>query len=59
MKRKRCGDERIALARGRAESGTPVEEICRKIGISGSTWLTGEEAVGGDERPTDPAPEAD
>jgi putative transposase len=34
MKRKRYSDEQIAFALRQAESGTVIEEICRKIGIS-------------------------
>jgi putative transposase len=34
MKRKRYSDEQIAFALRQAESGTAVEEICRKLGIS-------------------------
>jgi putative transposase len=38
MKRKRYSDEQIAFALRQAESGTPVEEICRKLGISEPTF---------------------
>ena len=38
MKRKRYTDEQIAFALRRAESGTAVEEICRKMGISEPTF---------------------
>ena len=38
MKRKRYGDEQIAFALRQAESGTAVEEICRKLGISEPTF---------------------
>ncbi len=34
MKRKRYSDEQIAFALRQAESGTAVEEICRKLGFS-------------------------
>ena len=34
MKRKRYTDEQIAHALRQAESGTPVTEICRKLGVS-------------------------
>ena len=34
MKRKRFTDEQIAYALMQAESGTPVTEICRKMGVS-------------------------
>ena len=34
MKRKRFTEEQIAFALRQAEAGTPVEEICRKMGVS-------------------------
>jgi hypothetical protein len=33
MKRKRYREEQIAFALRQAESGTAIEEICRKMGI--------------------------
>ena len=38
MKRTRTSDEQIAFALRQAKSGTPVEEICRKLGISEPTF---------------------
>ena len=38
MKRKRYTDEQISFALRQAESGTPVEEICRRMGISEPTF---------------------
>jgi putative transposase len=38
MKRKRYSDEQIAFALRQAESGTAIEEICRKMGISEPTF---------------------
>jgi putative transposase len=38
MKRKRYTDEQISFALRQAESGTPVEEICRRMGISEPTY---------------------
>ena len=38
MKRKRCTDEQIAFALRQADSGTAVEEICRKLGVSEATF---------------------
>ena len=38
MKRRRYSDEQIAFALRQAESGTPVDEICRKLGISEPTF---------------------
>ncbi len=34
MKRKRFTEEQIAFALRQAEAGTPVEEVCRKLGVS-------------------------
>ena len=39
MKRKRCSEEQIAFAVRQAESGTAVEEICRKLGVSEPTFF--------------------
>ncbi len=38
MKRKRYTDEQIAFALRQADSGTSVEEICRKLGVSEPTF---------------------
>jgi len=38
MKRKRFSEEQIAFALRQAESGTAIEEICRKMGISEPTF---------------------
>lgn len=38
MKKKRFTEEQIAYALRQAESGTPVEEICRQLGISEQTF---------------------
>jgi putative transposase len=38
MKRKRFTEEQIAFALRQAEAGTPVEEICRKLGVSEPTF---------------------
>ena len=38
MKRKRYTDEQIAFALRHADSGTAVEEICRKLGVSEATF---------------------
>ena len=38
MKRKRCSEEQIAFALRQAESGTTIEDICRKMGISEPTF---------------------
>ena len=38
MKRKRFKDEQIAFALRQAEHGTPVKEVCRKMGITEQTF---------------------
>ncbi len=38
MKRKRFTDEQVAFALRHAESGTAVDEICRKLGVSEATF---------------------
>jgi putative transposase len=38
MKRKRYADEQIAFVLRQAESGTSVEDICRKMGVSEPTF---------------------
>jgi putative transposase len=38
MKRKRSTEEQIAFALRQAEAGAPVEEVCRKLGISEPTF---------------------
>jgi len=38
MKRKRFSEEQIAFALRQAESGTTIEDICRKMGISEPTF---------------------
>ena len=38
MKRKQFSEEQIAFALRQAESGTTIEEICRKMGVSEPTF---------------------
>ena len=38
MKRKRFSEEQIAYALRQAESGTTIEEVCRKMGVSEPTF---------------------
>ena len=38
MKKSRFTNEQIAFALKQAESGTPVEEVCRKLGVSQPTF---------------------
>ena len=39
MKRKRYTDEQVAFALRQAEGGTPVAEVCRKMGVSEATFF--------------------
>lgn len=38
MKKSKYTDQQIAFALKQAETGTPVEEVCRKFGISQQTF---------------------
>ena len=38
MKKSRFTNEQIAFALKQAETGTPVEEVCRKLGVSQPTF---------------------
>jgi putative transposase len=41
MKKSRFTDQQVAFALQQAEGGTPVAEVCRKMGISEPTYLYG------------------
>jgi len=47
MKKKRFTEEQIAFALRQAESGTPVGEICRKMGTSEVTFYRWKKKYGG------------
>lgn len=47
MKKSKFTEEQIAFALKQAESGTTVEEICRKMGISQATFYAWRKKVGG------------
>ncbi|WP_138435599.1 IS3 family transposase [Marinobacter shengliensis] len=47
MKRSRYTEEQIAFALKQAELGTPVPEVCRKMGISDATFYTWRKKYGG------------
>lgn len=47
MKRSKFSDEQIAFALKQAETGTRVEEICRKFGISEATFYNWKKKFGG------------
>jgi len=40
MKKSRFSEEQIAYALRLAESGTPVVDVCRQIGVSEATYYT-------------------
>ena len=47
MKRKRFTEEQIAYALRQAEGGSPVAEICRKLGVSEQTFYRWKKKYGG------------
>jgi putative transposase len=46
MKKSRFTEEQIAYALRLAESGTPVADVCRQIGISDATFYTWKKKYG-------------
>ena len=40
MKRSKFSEEQVAYARRQAESGTPVGDVCRQLGVSEATFYT-------------------
>ena len=47
MKRSRFTEQQIAFVLQQAESGTPVLEVCRKMGISEQTFYRWKKRFGG------------
>jgi len=47
MKKSRFTDQQIAFALQQAESGTSVEEVCRKMGVSQATFFRWKKVYGG------------
>lgn len=47
MKRSKFTEEQIAFALKQAEVGTPIEEVCRKMGISDATFYNWRKKYGG------------
>jgi putative transposase len=47
MKRKRFTEEQIAYALRQAEGGTPVAELCRKLGVSEQSFYRWKRKYGG------------
>lgn len=47
MKKSKYTEAQIAFAIKQAESGTPVEEVCRKLGITSATFYNWKKKFGG------------
>ncbi|MBP2859973.1 transposase [Dickeya oryzae] len=47
MKKSRFTEEQIVFALKQAKLGTPVPEVCRKLGISDATFYTWRKKYGG------------
>jgi putative transposase len=47
MKKSQFTDQQVAFALQQAETGTPVEEVCRKMGISQATFFRWKKVYGG------------
>jgi putative transposase len=47
MKRSKFTDEQIAFALRQAETGTKINEVCRKMGISEATFYNWKKKYGG------------
>jgi putative transposase len=47
VKRSKYMEQQIAFALKQAELGTPVEEVCRKMGISDATFYNRKKKYGG------------
>lgn len=58
MKRKRYAGEEVAFALRQAEGGTPVAEVCRKMGVSEPTFFRWEKRFAGMGVGRDPAAQA-
>ena len=47
VKKSRFTEEQIAFALKQAELGTPIEEVCRKMGVSDATFYNWRKKYGG------------
>jgi len=47
VKRSKFTEQQIAYALKQAELGTPIEEVCRKMGISDATFYNWKKKYGG------------
>jgi putative transposase len=46
MKRSKVSEEQVAYALRQAESGTPVGDVCRQLGVSEATFYTWKKKYG-------------
>ena len=46
MKKSKFTDQQVAFALQQAETGTPVEEVCRKMGVSQATFYRWKKVYG-------------
>jgi putative transposase len=46
MRKSRFSAEQITMALRQAEAGTPVEEVCRKLGVSQATFFRWKNRLG-------------
>jgi putative transposase len=47
MRKSKFSEEQITMALRQAEAGTPVEDICRKLGVSPATFFRWRKQFGG------------
>ena len=47
MKKSKFTEEQVAFALRQAEAGTPVEQVCRKLGVSKATFYRWKKQFGG------------